>query len=266
MMQAVILAGGLGTRLQPLTQQVPKPLLPVRGQPFLHHQIDSIRSFGFTRALLLVSYLGEQIEQYFGDGSRFGLRIDYAWENTPLGTGGALKNAEKQLEQDFLLLNGDSIVFIDYQQLVACYRRRQRWGLVVAFENSSRAIANNLAIGPAGRVTAYSRHNASGLTHVHAGAAILSRRILELIPAGRACSLEDETYPELIEKGELCAFRTQRMFYDMGSFDGLLAMEEMVACNGAAHERPAGPAKLLTTGMQRHSGLTRGGKVRGDTA
>ena len=229
MMQTVILAGGLGTRLRPLTESVPKPLLPVRGRPFLHHQIYSIKSFGFTRVLLLVSYLGEQIERYFGNGRRFGVRIEYAWETTPLGTGGALKNAQEKLQEDFLLLNGDSIVFVDFRQLVDYYRRLGRSGLVVAFENPDRAIPNNLAVGPTGQVIAYSRQDASRLTHVHAGAAVLSKRILALIPRGRICSLEDEIYPKLIRREDLWAFCTRQMFYDMGSFAGLKVMEGVVA-------------------------------------
>lgn len=258
-------------RLRPLTQRVPKSLLPVRGRPFLHHQIDSIKSFGFREILLLVSYLGEQIEEYFGDGGRFGVRIEYAWEKTPLGTGGALRNAEKKLQADFVLLNGDSIVFVDYRQLVECYRRRRRWALVAAFENPTAVILNNLAIGPAGRITAYSRHsvpgvsNVPGLTHVHAGAAVMSKHVLELIPQGQICSLEDEIYPELIAQGELCAFRTQQMFYDMGSFAGLRAVEEVLApCVAGANA--AGGVKHLPPKMKPRSGLAGGGKVRGDAA
>src|SRR5436305_1410835 len=104
--QAVILAGGLGTRMRPMTEQVPKPMLPVKGKPFLYHQLRLLESHGFRRALLLVGYLGEQIEEYFGsedfrskDAVALGLTIDidYSYESSPLGTGGALKNAAAKL-------------------------------------------------------------------------------------------------------------------------------------------------------------------------
>lgn len=224
MMPVVILAGGFGLRLRPLTDQLPKPLLRVRGKPFLHHQVDLLKAFGMTEILLLVGYLGWKIKGYFGDGSGLGVHIDYAVEETPLGTGGALKKAAEKLPPDFLLLNGDTFLALDYPQFVESYRKRDRWGLVVAFENPHQTMPNNLAVGPEGCITAYNKENRTGLTHVDAGVAVFSKRILELIPPGRVCSLEEEVYPRLIEREKLWAFPTRQPFYDMGSFAGLEAL------------------------------------------
>lgn len=229
MIQGVILAGGLGTRLKPLTEQVPKPLVRVGGRPFLEHQLELLKSYRVTDILLLVSYRGWMIEEHFGNGTRFGLRIDYAQEETPRGTGGALKNAEKKLQEEFLLLNGDTFLPIDYRDLVERYRQRRPLGLVVANENRLPGLANNLGVDPEGRVTAYNKREPAGLTHVDAGVAVLSRGILALIPPRRVCSLEEEIYPRLIERGELWAFPTRERFYDIGSLAGLEAFAEVVA-------------------------------------
>jgi len=114
-MQVVILAGGKGTRLRPITYQVPKPMVPIHGKPFLQYQLELIKSLGINEVLLLVGYLGKQIEEYFGGGPKFGLNIEYSYENNPLGTGGALKNAEEKLAEKFLLLNGDTFLPMDYE-------------------------------------------------------------------------------------------------------------------------------------------------------
>src|SRR5579884_979643 len=118
MIQAVILAGGLGTRMRPHTETIPKAMLLVRGRPFIEHQIELLSVAGFRRFLLLVGWLGEQIEEQLGDGARFGVEIRYSYEPTPLGTGGALRNAADMLEPQFLLVNGDTLLAIDYPGLV----------------------------------------------------------------------------------------------------------------------------------------------------
>lgn len=227
-MQAVILAGGRGTRLRPLTERLPKPMVPVHGRPFLEHQLAWLKSGGITDVLLLVGYLARRIEDYFGDGSALGLRIDYSHEETLLGTGGALKKAERKLEAGFLLLNGDTFLRIDYQRVIECYHARRCWALVVAYENANGAIPNNLALGDAGQVLAHSRQPTKALTHVDAGVAVLRRRVLGLIPSERFCSLEEEIYPALIARGQLWAYPCPHAFYDIGSFSGLAALWQLL--------------------------------------
>lgn len=228
MIQAVILAGGRGMRLRPLTERLPKPMVPVHGRPFLEHQLAWLKSGGLTDVLLLVGYLAHMIEDYFGDGSALGLRIDYSHEETPLGTGGALKKAGRKLRADFLLLNGDTFLQIDYRRVIECYRARQCWALVVAYENANGAIPNNLALGDRGQVLGYSRQPTKPLTHVNAGVAVLSRRVLGLIPSGRFCSLEEEIYPALIARGRLWAYPCPHAFYDIGSFSRLASLRQLL--------------------------------------
>jgi NDP-sugar pyrophosphorylase family protein len=231
--QAVILAGGLGTRMRPITETIPKPMIPVLGKPFLEQQLELLALFGFRRALILVAYLGEKIEQYFGDGSAWGWELSYSYEPSPLGTGGALKNAEMKLEDEFVVLNGDTFLTIDYDALWCAFRETNSSAFVVAYEKSGSAIANtlasrvpnNLAVAADGRVAAYRKHDPQGLTHVDAGVLILRKQVLEEIPAGRACSFEEEVFPRLIEEGRMKAWITSEPFYDIGTPEGLKALE-----------------------------------------
>src|SRR5204863_2595800 len=130
--QTVILAGGLGTRMRPVTETIPKPMIAVCSKPFLEHQLELLRRNGIDRVLLLVSYLGEQIEQYFRQGDSLKMKIDYSYESSPLGTGGALKNASEKLEEKFLLLNGDTFLDVDYAAVVADFRQHKPEALIVA--------------------------------------------------------------------------------------------------------------------------------------
>jgi len=235
--QAVILAGGLGTRMRPVTETIPKPMISVAGEPFLQHQLQLLRSCGIDRSLLLVAYLGERIEEYFGDGSKFRLNISYSYEPTPLGTGGALKNAEEKLQSTFVLLNGDTFLAIDYSALFLKFAMLRCQALIVAYRKSTGAlsalpadhVSNNLLVNRDGRVENYRKHDPEGLTHIDAGAIVLSKEILKMLPPGQRCSLEEEIYPRLIASGEMYAWVTTEPFYDMGSPAGLAALEEKLA-------------------------------------
>jgi len=223
-LQAVILAGGLGTRMLPLTETIPKAMIEVCGKPFLEHQLELVRESGMARVLLLVAHLGEKIEQYFGDGAALGLEIVYSCEPAPLGTGGALKHAAGKLEDEFLVLNGDTFLPIDYAEMARDFREHRPSASIVAYENRAARTASNLALAADGRVTAYRKRNPRGLTHIDAGAIILRREVLDAIPPGRICSLEEEVFPRLIEQGRMRAWVTHEPFYDMGTPDGLEAL------------------------------------------
>jgi len=235
MIPAVILAGGLGTRLRPLTDRQPKALVRVQGKPFLQHQLEQLQRGGVQDVLLLVGYRGRQIEETFGDDARLGLRLRYSAEDMPLGTGGALRKAEELLPDDFLLLNGDTLLPLGYEELWKTYRQSQKLGLLVAYENPDRALENNLALGSDRLVTAYHRHNPAGLTHVDAGLGVFSKRLLQFIPPALRVALEEEVYPMLIHRNQLAGFSTPQRFYDMGSFAGLEALERGLT---ALEEKP----------------------------
>ncbi len=233
-MQAVILAGGLGTRMRPITETIPKPMIEVAGKPFLQHQLELLSGAGIDRALLLVAYLGEQVQEYFADGVKFECKVSYSFEPSPLGTGGALKNAEAQLQDEFVLVNGDTYLAIDYPALAKRFAVADCSALIVAYEKPATiskeipasALPNNLGVNSDGVVTAYRKRNPEGLSHIDAGVIVLKKEILAGLPGGQKCSLEEEIYPSLIVRGEMRAWVTQEPFYDMGSPKGLAALEE----------------------------------------
>jgi NDP-sugar pyrophosphorylase family protein len=232
--QAVILAGGLGTRMRPATDTIPKPMITVAGKPFLQNQLELLRASGIDRSLLLVSYLGERIEEYFGDGDKWRLNIAYSYEQSPLGTGGALKNAEQKLQNSFVLLNGDTYLEIDYAALLLKFATLQCSALIVAYKKPFGALSalpadhvpNNLCVDKDGQVKAYRKRDPEGMTHIDAGAIVLDKAVLKMLPSGQKCSFEEEIYPRLIEKGEMFAWVTSEPFYDMGSPAGHAALEE----------------------------------------
>jgi NDP-sugar pyrophosphorylase family protein len=232
--QAVILAGGLGTRMRPITETIPKPMIALAGKPFLERQLQLLRSAGITDSLLLVAYLGEQIQKYFADGAKLGCDISYSFEPVPLGTGGALKNAEAQLRDHFVLINGDTYLAIDYRALLVKFAELNCSALIVAYEKEAAVsseipasgLPNNLGVNGDGVVTAYRKRDPEGLSHIDAGVMVLKKEILRGLTAGQKCSLEEEIYPSLIARGEMLAWVTREPFYDMGSPAGLAALEE----------------------------------------
>jgi NDP-sugar pyrophosphorylase family protein len=229
--QAVILAGGLGTRMRPWTETVPKPLIPVARKPFLQHQVELLVRHGVCNIVLLVAYLGEQIEQFFGDGVKFGCHIAYSYEGAPMGTGGALRNAEARLASQFLLINGDTYLDLPYAKFARDFRAGGSAALVAAYrpgpERSSLPadkVACNLALDATGKVLIYRKRHPEGLTHVDAGVIGLRKTVLDKIPAGVAYSLEEKVFPQLIAEGQMRAWVTEEPFYDMGSPEGLEAL------------------------------------------
>jgi NDP-sugar pyrophosphorylase family protein len=230
--QAVILAGGLGTRMRPMTEQVPKPMLPVNGKPFLYHQLRLVESRGFRRVLLLVGYLGEQIERYFDSeaGALLEVGISYSYESSPLGTGGALRNAAAKLDAAFVVLNGDTYLDVEYAKFCADFERSDCAGMTVAYKQNDDAaglkLKNNLAVREDGLVTRYSKQDPAGCTHVDAGATAFRKSVLSAIPDGPKCSLEEEIFPALIAEEQLKAWATDTRFIDMGSPTGLAALQE----------------------------------------
>lgn len=133
-MKTVIMAGGRGTRIASVANDVPKPMLSICGKPILEHQIDNLKACGLTDIILVIGYLGEKIKDYFGDGSRFGVCIEYFIEDHPLGTAGALFKMP-QLTEDFLLLCGDVIIDVDFNRFIAFHKEKKAWASLVAHPN-----------------------------------------------------------------------------------------------------------------------------------
>jgi NDP-sugar pyrophosphorylase family protein len=225
-LQAVILAGGPGTRLRPLTDHLPKPMVPVAGRPYLEYQIDWLREQGITDILLLVGYLAERIEEHFGDGAAFGVSIRYSREPRPAGTGGALSLARPLLAESFLVLNGDSYLPIEYRGLARRLESSSAEAVLAVYDNriEDTGVRNNLQLD-GDRVILYDKTGAPALTRVDAGAIALRRRALL---EGGVWSLENDLFPRLIARGALAAFPVRQRFYDMGTPAGLAMLEKFL--------------------------------------
>lgn len=232
-MQAVILAGGLGTRLGDITKAIPKPMVPVAGKPYLERQLDELRRQGVTDIVLLTGYLGEQIEAHFGDGRRFGLTVRYSREASPLGTGGALRNAEAQLAPEFLLIYGDSYLPIDYPAVLRHLATDPNAvGVAVVYDNrESTTVPNNIALDASGYVARYAKDapQTPDLAYVEAGVLAFRKSVLVALPATGAASLEKDAFPDLIAARKLLGYPTKQRFYDIGTPERLAAIEGLFA-------------------------------------
>jgi mannose-1-phosphate guanylyltransferase len=227
--QVVILAGGLGTRLGPLTREVPKPMVPVAGRPYLEHQLCFLRRQQLRDVVLLIGYLGSQIEDYFGNGYDLGLSIRYSRENKPLGTGGALSQATPLLEETFLVLYGDSYLPINYREVTNKLASSETEAVLVVYNNlhGDTSVRNNILLDEESYVVRYEKDAAgtSGLTHVDAGVVAIRRSALSLCKGRKEFSLEDELYTELIARRRLLAYETRQRFYDIGTPERLKVIE-----------------------------------------
>jgi len=230
-MQAVILAGGLGTRLWPLTKTVPKPMVPVAGVPYLEHQLRLLKKQSILDIVLLTGYLGEQVEEYFSDGRSLGLAIRYSREDQPCGTAGALRDARALLADSFLLIYGDSYLPILYPAVYQRLESSGAQGLVVVYDNqrSDTSVKNNIDVDDSEFVTIYEKDSTRPLSYVEAGVLAFRKSCLNLIPPQGPVSLEKEIFPLLIAKRQLAAHITQQRFYDIGTAERLKVIEEFLA-------------------------------------
>jgi mannose-1-phosphate guanylyltransferase len=228
-MQAVILAGGLGTRLWPLTEAIPKPMVQIAGSPYLEHQLRLLAAQNIRDILLLTGYLGEQIENYFGDGSRLGLRLSYSREQSPLGTGGALREARAQLHDAFLIIYGDSYLPIQYGDAFDRLISTGAEGVLVAYDNSlaDTSVKNNIELDDRGYVARYEKDSPDRLSFVEAGVLAFRRSVVDLMPPEGIVSLEKEIFPRLIAEKRLAALITTQRFYDIGTPDRLAVIETL---------------------------------------
>jgi NDP-sugar pyrophosphorylase family protein len=234
-MQAVILAGGLGTRLLPLTEAIPKPMVQVAGSPYLKHQLQLLADQEIRDIVLLTGYLGEQIESYFGDGASLNLRISYSREPSPLGTGGALRQARELLQDSFLLIYGDSYLPIRYADAMERLASSGAEGIVVVYDNrlADTSVKNNIELDDSGYVSRYEKDSLDRLSFVEAGVLALRRSVVERLPEGTV-SLEKEIFPKLIAAKQLAALVTTQRFYDIGTPDRLAAIEALFSAGRKA--------------------------------
>ncbi|MFF8815870.1 sugar phosphate nucleotidyltransferase [Streptomyces pactum] len=207
--EAILLVGGKGTRLRPLTVNTPKPMVPAAGVPFLTHQLARARAAGVRHIVLATSYLAEVFEPYFGDGSAFGLHLEYVTEEEPLGTGGAIRNVATRLtsgpHDPVLVFNGDILTGLDIRALIDTHRST---GADVSLHLTRVPDPRAFGLVPTdatGRVTAFLEKPQTPeeivTDQINAGAYVFTRSVIDTIPAGRPVSVERETFPGLLAAG-----------------------------------------------------------------
>lgn len=225
MLPVAILAGGLASRMLPLTAMVPKALLDVAGQPFLFRQLRYLQGQGVDRVVLCTGYLGEQIESEVGNGSRFGLRVDYSKDGPlPLGTGGALRQALPLLDQSFFVLYGDSFLPCDYRRVERAYESSGKPAILTVFRNKNQWDKSNVLFRDGVLVEYNKRAPDPEMEHIDYGLSVLSSDLLEEYPLGQTLDLGD-VYHDLSCQGRLAGIEVAEKFYEIGSPSGLQEAE-----------------------------------------
>lgn len=224
MLPVAILAGGLGTRLYPVTQTVPKALVEVNGEPFLAHQLRLLRAQGIGRVVLCAGYLGERIRDFLGDGARFGIRAEYSFDGPALlGTAGALRKALPLLGDAFFVLYGDSYLPCRFQAVQQAFQASGKPALMTVYRNQGQWDTSNVEFENGG-IAAYDKRNRTpAMRHIDYGLGVLARPALETIEA--PCDLA-ALYQDLLKRGDLASFEVQERFYEIGSFGGLQELAE----------------------------------------
>ena len=221
MLPVAILAGGLATRLRPLTETIPKSLVEINGEPFLWHQLRRLRASGIDRVVLCVSHLGEQVRESAGDGRDFGLHIDYSFDGPILlGTAGALKHALPLLGESFFVLYGDSYLPIDLGEVEAAFRASAKAGLMTVYPNHGQWDSSNVEFVDGQIVTYNKKVRTERMRHIDYGLGVLRAAAMSRVPEGTSWDLAT-LYRELLDAGELAAFEAPHRFYEIGSFSGI---------------------------------------------
>ncbi len=227
-----ILAGGLATRLRPVTETIPKALVDVAGRPFVEHQVEWLRRQGVTRIVLCVGYKGEMILEVLGDGRKWGVSIDYAFDGDHLlGTGGALRRARPQLGSRFFVMYGDSYLDCDLAAIARAFDENGKAGLMTVFRNENRWDASNVQFEH-GQIIRYDkRERTSNMHHIDYGLGLLGAQTLEPYPGDRPFDLAS-VYRDLLGAGELAGFEVTSRFYEIGSPEGLAETRAYFATKG----------------------------------
>ncbi len=220
-----ILAGGLATRLRPLTERVPKVLLPVAGKPFLTHQLELLRGQGIKRVVLCLGHLGEMVVRDFGHGESHGIRLDYSFDGPRLlGTGGALRRALGLLGERFFVLYGDSYLTCPFAPVADCFLRSGKPGLMTVYRNEGLYDTSNV-IFREGQIVCYDKNRRlPEMRHIDYGLSLFKASVFEDWPPDAPFDLA-EVMTKLVAGNNLAGFEVSERFYEIGSPTGLAELE-----------------------------------------
>ncbi|MFZ5494435.1 MAG: nucleotidyltransferase family protein [Verrucomicrobiota bacterium] len=223
-----LLAGGLATRLRPLTEKIPKLLVEVAGEPFFSHQLRLLKKNGLTRIVLCVGYLGDMIVEQYGDGSKWGVEIQYSFDGEKLlGTGGALIRALPKLGDAFYVLYGDSYLPIDYQAVGRAFLASGKLGLMTVFENREAWDASNVWF-EGGSIRHYSKKvKLPQMKHIDYGLGVFRAAAFAACPRDAVVDLA-AVQADLVGRGQLAGYEMKERFYEIGSPAGLAELDRLL--------------------------------------
>ncbi len=218
-MKALVLAGGEGLRLKPLLGPLPKCLAPVQGRPFIEWQIELLKEHGFREFVLCVGVGAQAVRELLGDGSRLDVAVQYSFEETALGTGGAIRNASGFLAGRFLCANGDTLAEFSLSEMESRHEALGARVSVLCRVAADATGKGTLVVGERGRILRFDEKTAAGASGlINCGFYLMEKDVLDCVAPGRPVSLEKETFPRLLESGAaLAACETSGAFVDIGT-------------------------------------------------
>ena len=230
--QCVILAGGLATRLKPITDNIPKSMIRIANKPFLEYQIELLEDMGVANIVLCVGHKGDMIREYFGDGSNYNVRITYSYEDNLLGTGGALRNAIGMLKDRFFVLYGDAYLTINYRDIEEYFIDKSSPALLTIYRNEGRLDTSNVTFID-DKFVLYDKQNPSKeMQFIDYGLSLLSKSVIkQYIPNNTFYDLAD-CYNKLSRKNQLLGYEAKERFYEIGSKSGLEEFKEFLERKG----------------------------------
>jgi len=217
--QALILAGGKGTRLTPITREIPKPLVPLHGKPVLEYSLDLFKKFGIKDILISIGFKGEKIKEYFGDGKRFGVNITYIEEDKPLGTAGPLKLAKKYLKSSFIMCNADELKDIDLMDMFIAHKENNAMGTIAltSVEDTSKYGVAKLAGNKILDFVEKPPKDKAPSNFINSGLYILEPEVIDYVPEGFAM-VEKDVFPKLAKEGKLFGYPFSGYWKPIGNF------------------------------------------------
>jgi len=228
MLPVVILAGGLATRLYPVTRKIPKALINIAGRPFIDHQLALLREKGVIQVVLCVGHLGEIIEEYVGDGSRWGLEVRYSYDgDVLLGTGGAVKKASGILPEVFMILYGDSYLDIDFKPVVQHFFDENLPVLITVYRNRNAFDTSNI-IMKNDRIFKYDKKSRDpAMGYIDYGLIVIRKDVFFPYPANDPFDLS-RVLSEMADSGQVAAFEVRKRFYEIGTIEGIRETEDYI--------------------------------------
>jgi mannose-1-phosphate guanylyltransferase len=260
LVQAIVLVGGEGTRLRPLTYGTPKPMVPIAGVPFLARTMERLYQAGIRDVILPAGYMPQSIIDYFGDGSRLDMKITYVIEETPLGTAGALKNVAEHVTGPFFVLNGDVLTSLDLGAMMRFHQQNGGLGALHLIRVEDPSAFGCVVHDESGRIASFIEKPPKGeepTNEINAGTYLLEPAVLDMIPAGRNVSIERETFPLILSQGKaLYAYTTADYWIDVGRPEHYLAAHRDVLSGAMPLAMEPGLSGAGADALKGHPGLT----------